>query len=999
MAVSVEHNLFPDLPPRAELFEKVGLLEKSWLDGTFLGFPGHIGTILREFQFFRITGSPAVFDEKNSRLLAKTALYGFFPAIHNQSLPVIYIIRGNREGVQLYMGTNAMGPASFSALFAGHLNPSLYAVAPEVSGWDLQSYRHGVALTGIPHLHREREQDREGPAGFQAPLHFDRMLLGLLREEWIYIVQAFPLMRQQTNGWFEQCAREVKDTKESFLLRDSQKPNRTASYYVEILERSIQRLKRGKQQGLWQTGVYLLCANPETARRGAALLCSIHAGERSIPEPVRCHICRQDATLSPFLNCYHSEELQAFITLPGREFPGYRLQEQPVFDVDFTSGAEKPVAMGSIIDHGAVLSHRCSIPADDLTMHGLVAGVTGSGKTSTILHLLLDLHRRYHVPFLVIEPAKSEYRRLMREIDSLLVFTLGEERPGVSAPFRLNPFAFPPGISLQTHIDYLKAVFSASFVMYAPMPYVLDECLYRIYEDRGWNLVTSTNPRGCDGAAFPTLMDLYRKIDEVVDGLGYQDRTTMDIKAALKTRIRNLCLGGKGMMLNTVSSVPFGDLMTRPVVLELKYLGNDEEKAFMMGLILMALSEHWEAAQSRETAAVSGLRHLTVIEEAHRLLRNAPSEKASEEQSNIRGKGVETFCNLLAEIRAYGEGVIVSEQIPSKLAPDVIKNSNLKIMHRMVSKEDRDMMGDTMNLDSLQKRQVLSLGAGEAIFFREGLDRPMRILVPLPEVKSRVELLNDSDVRTGMITRYYRERPYLLQEKAACSVCPASNVEECEQVKREVRKLCSREGFEELLVRCFLPYLLQPDRRELREHFTAVLGSRQDFEGGRFHCLASELIRRYLGAKGDFLSWSFETIGRLTAEAEESIASREAGRIIGLHCLREGAKGEGQASPVCDQCRVRCLFAYEGKVIGKDPLLHNRLVQLLSGAEHGLRFYQDLVILLLDHLRDILAVEEGRHVTDLAFCCLVNKLVELGFSVRTQRSILERFVQVASSVI
>ena len=953
MAVSVEHNLFPDLPPRSELFEKVGLLEKSWLDGAVLGFPHHFMSILKEFQFFRIIGSPAIFDEKNSRLVAKAALFGFFPAVHTQLLPLIYLIRGKREGVQLYLGTNAQGAASLSALFAGHLNPSLFTPASEIDCLNLRDYRHAIALTGIPHLPLEREQDSEGRVGFQAPPHFDRMVLGLLQEEWIYVVQAFPIMRQQTNVWFEQCAREVKDTKESFLLRDSQKSNRTASYYVEILEKSIQRLRRGKQQGLWQTGVYMLCASPETARRGAALLSSIHAGERSLPEPVRCHTCEHDGHLSPFLNCYHSGELQALISLPGREFPGYRLQEQSLFDVDFIPDSERPVIMGNIVDHGTVLSHQCSISADDLTMHGLVAGVTGSGKTSTIIHLLLDLHRHYHVPFLVIEPAKSEYRGLMEEIDSLLVFTLGEERPGVSAPFRLNPFSFPLGISVQTHIDYLKAVFSASFVMYAPMPYVLDECLYKVYEDKGWNLVTSTNTRGYDGSAFPTLTDLYRKIDEVVDGLGYQDRTTLDIKAALKTRIRNLCLGGKGMMLNTTFAVPFAEIMTRPTILELKYLGNDEEKAFMMGLILMALSEYWEAENSSGTPEALGLRHLTVIEEAHRLLRNVPTEKSSDEQSNIKGKGVETFCNVLAEIRAYGEGVLVSEQIPSKLAPDVIKNSNLKIMHRTVSKEDRDIMGDTMNLDSLQKRLVLSLEAGEAIFFREGLDRPMRILVTHPVIKSKRAMLKDGDVRTKMIERYYHDRPRLLQEKGACSFCATSSSEECERIKREVRELCSRDGFEEFLVRCFLPYLLQPDRRGFREHFTAVMGMRTDFEGARAHCMTSELVRCYLGIKGDFLGWSFKAIGKLTAEAEEAIASGDAARVIGLHCLREGAKEKRHASPICDQyCKVRCLFAYEGAVIAGDPLLHNRLVRLLGSPEHGLRLYQDLVILLMDHLRD-----------------------------------------------
>lgn len=997
MAVSIEHNLFPDLSPRAELFQKIALLEKSWLEGSEIAFPHNFLQIVERFQFFQILGTSAAFSEKSSRVIAKTSFDGFFSAAHNQTIPLVYLVSSDNRQLRLYIGTNAPSATSLSALFSGHLNPSLYTPSLEVNYRNLRHHQHAIALTGIPHLPQAVDADKETIA-LHAPSRFDRMLLGLHQKEWMYVVQAFPIPREQINGWFEQCAREVKDVKESFLLRENQKTNRTATYYIEVLEKTIQRLKRGKQQGLWQTGVYLLCRDSDVARNGAALLCSTYSGEKSFPEPVRCHVCREDGRHPPTLNSYHSGELQAFISLPGREFPGYMLQEQAVFDVDFVTDPKKPITLGRVADHGSLLNHQCSIPLDDLTMHGLVSGVTGSGKTSTIFHMLLELYREYKVPFLVIEPAKSEYRNLMRAIDSLLVFTLGEERPGISAPFRFNPFAFPPGISVQTHIDYLKAVFNASFVMYAPMPYVLDECLYRIYEDRGWNLVTSTNHRGLGNPAFPTLTDLYRKIDDVVDGLGYQDRTTMDIKAALKTRIRNLCLGGKGMMLDTVASISFGELLARPTVLELKYLGNDEEKTFMMGLILMALSEQLETVCSDEGLAHSGLRHLTVIEEAHRLLRNVPVEKASEEQSNIRGKGVETFCNLLAEIRAYGEGVLVSEQIPSKLAPDVIKNSNLKIMHRMVSKEDRDIMGDTMNLDSLQKRSVLSLGVGDAILFREGLDRPMMIKVPCPEVKREMRLVSGADVRMDMITRFYRDRPRLLKERTACDFCPVSKEQECELAKTEVREICAADDFDEVLVRCFFPYLVQPGRGEVRRHFRSILGLPADFEGARLHCLISSLIRRYLAKKGEFLEWTFESIENLVIQAESAIASEEFNKVIGLHCLRE-LNGR-PVSPACGHvCNMRCLYAYEGNAIARDPLFHNRLLALLDTGEHNFRFYQELTYFIIRYLRDVLSVQEGRHLAGIAMCCLANKLGEIGLSVSTQQSILERFAEMAAKAV
>ena len=305
---------------------------------------------------------------------------------------------------------------------------------------------------------------------------------------------------------------------------------------------------------------------------------------------------------------------------------------------------------------------------------------------------------------MVIESAKSEYRQLLNDplFKDMLVFTLGDETPERSAPFRLNPFEVPEGILVQTHLDYLKSLFRASFVMYAPMPYVLEEALHEVYKDKGWNLSTNSNERGMGPRAFPTLTDLYEKIGDVVSRLGYDERISKDILAGLRTRVNNLRLGGKGLMLDTVQSVPIDEIMKNSVLLELRKVGNDEEKAFLIGIVLTRLYEFYEG-KVHTIQTNKGLKHLTLIEEAHRLLKHV-SEEASELDGNVRSKAVETFCNMLSEIRAYGEGVFVSEQIPNKLARDVLKNTNLKVMHRLVAKDDRDIMGDTMNLNDEQKK-------------------------------------------------------------------------------------------------------------------------------------------------------------------------------------------------------------------------------------------------------------------------------------------------------
>ena len=97
--------------------------------------------------------------------------------------------------------------------------------------------------------------------------------------------------------------------------------------------------------------------------------------------------------------------------------------------------------------------------------------------------------------------------------------------------------------------------------------------------------------------------------------------------------------------------------------------------------------------------------------------------------ANPAGKAVEFFTNMLAEIRAYGQGFIIADQIPNKLAPEALKNTNLKIMHRIVATDDRDSMGGAMNLDDIQKRHVTALGTGRALVYAEKMEQPYHLAV------------------------------------------------------------------------------------------------------------------------------------------------------------------------------------------------------------------------------------------------------------------------------
>jgi len=285
--------------------------------------------------------------------------------------------------------------------------------------------------------------------------------------------------------------------------------------------------------------------------------------------------------------------------------------------------------------------------------------------------------------------------------------------------------------------------------MWSPLPQILEQCLHEVYRDRGWDTVTNTNvrlPQGAEPAsAFPTMTELAQKVDIYTSTLGYDDRVRADLRAALLTRVKGLRIGGKGAMFDCGRSFPMKYLLEQPVILELQNLGDDDDKAFFMALLFIRLVEFRRAYGVTQ----NGLRHLLVIEEAHRLLTNA-TRSASQEQADPKGKAVETFANLISEIRAYGQGLAVIDQVPTKLAPDVIKNTNLKIAHRIVADDDRTLLAGAMAMNEEQRAALAILGVGKAAVFEEGEDAPLLLAIPPAKDTADDQLPDDKQLKRRM---------------------------------------------------------------------------------------------------------------------------------------------------------------------------------------------------------------------------------------------------------
>jgi hypothetical protein len=723
-------------------------------------------TLLDGHHFVRIQ-TVSNFWEANVTVNFMQHVVDFAITAHAYQGYLTFIIAGTPQGIDVYVALKDFDTIS-NLLKAAFPGIQLDGKPTASLGTFMSSRMSNMGmLSGVPSLKEQQKADQ--PKEDKGFYHLERVVRGMQDASWIYIVQGFARsfdglieerqnlldkianLSSMTRGQIQRSYQETlpganKATLASSEMRGGEIVNRRAEYAVKMLERELERLEAAMSMGRWQVGVYFGATTKEHATRLSSLLMGVLSGQNSRPDPMRAYVCKNQGTkLETFQTYLTSEELALLIKPPREEAPGYAVGDLSIFDVDFRSPRSPDLVLGQVLWNDRELGQQYALCKNDLTRHGVVVGVTGSGKTTTLLSMLYQLRQSSPpVPFMVIEPAKTEYRALLGHIvkakatgpvPDLQVYTLGNDSV---SPFRLNPFEFdlgdqPGNVPLLSHIDFLKAVFNAAFILYAPMPYVLETALHEVYEDKGWNLATETNVRLSDKdwaqrdqfPIFPTLTDLYYKVEQVISRLGYEPRLEQDVTAGLKARIGALRMGAKGLMLDTPRGVPFRILLGKPIVLELENIGNDDEKTFIMGLVLARLYGY-RRLQAAEGKLPGGLQHALVIEEAHRLLKNVNTQ-VDVEGANPRAQAIETFVNMLSEVRYYGQSVLVAEQIPSKLTPDVIKNTNLKVVHRLLAKDDRQTLGETMNMNEMQMKRLATLSPGQAAVFAEGDDHPLLI--------------------------------------------------------------------------------------------------------------------------------------------------------------------------------------------------------------------------------------------------------------------------------
>lgn len=360
-------------------------------------------------------------------------------------------------------------------------------------------------------------------------------------------------------------------------------------------------------------------------------------------------------------------------------------------------------------------------PLKNLPKHAFLAGVPGSGKTNSMLHLVTTLYSKFDIPFLILEPAKQEYRALVNkpEMRGTTVFSPSS---GTKFLLHINPFQFPLKMSLAEHIRNVINVFEGSFSMDPPMPFLLDRAIERVYRDKGWlpyMINQGTLP-------YPTMGELYDTLEQILEETDYEGEIKGNLKSVLQVRIGSLLSREMGDVFNVAeSTMAPEEWLTRPIVIELEAMGIGPAN-FLTLMLSTLIRETLKVNPLKRKEGSKKPRHVIFFEEAHNLI-GPKAEKEAGENANPKIAATAFVVKMLAEVRALNEAIIIADQLPTAMAPEVIKNTSLKLGHRMTSQDDRQLLGSTMSADEVQLERMATFTTGRTLCIYEGLLKPFEL--------------------------------------------------------------------------------------------------------------------------------------------------------------------------------------------------------------------------------------------------------------------------------
>ncbi|MGM9709663.1 MAG: ATP-binding protein [Prevotella sp.] len=541
--------------------------------------------------------------------------------------------------------------------------------------------------------------------------------------------------------------------------------NRKIKGLLDLLDKHISRIEESLPFGMWACSTYFIGKSETRIKAQANVYVGSIVGEQSNLETCVVNVWKNPSIVDYLRDISHpffkypesdilltpastvdSKELSIHISLPQTSVPGIIVREKTAFGRNViksdneVSSEENGIKLGNVCFLGQESKIPVSLDVNTLCKHTFISGTTGSGKSNTIYLIIQELLKKGK-KLLIIEPAKGEYKNIFGKGFWFSQCTNGEKEeihvpikvygsdPRVSHLLRINPFTFPEGVHVYEHIDRLVEIFNACWPMYAAMPVVLKKAITDAYISCGWNLYESKCNIGNIGnnvILYPTFDDVVIALRTYINDSEYSSDTKSDYKGSIETRLLSLTEGLSGEMLNKPldSTLQDCDLFEDNVIIDLSTIGNSETKSLIMGLLVMKMSEYYQSQNNMN----SELKHVTILEEAHNLLKRTSKEQF-QEGSNITRKSVEMITNSIAEMRTYGEGFIIVDQSPSMVDEAAIRNTNTKIIMSLPEVGDRTIAGKSIGLSDKQIEEISRQKVRQAIVFQNNWEEPVQCMI------------------------------------------------------------------------------------------------------------------------------------------------------------------------------------------------------------------------------------------------------------------------------
>lgn len=413
--------------------------------------------------------------------------------------------------------------------------------------------------------------------------------------------------------------------------------------------------------------------------------------------------------------------------------------------------------MGVIYNASANSSSKAAhagIPLNDFTKHGLIVGTPGSGKTNFSLGFLLQMWNEFNIPFIAIEPTKSEYRSLIDGIPDLQIFTPGKSNV---CPYIINPFIPPKGVTVETYVPSLMTAFKAAFSMPNPLPDIFLAAINECYNEYGWRLDSTQEDEGIELFGMYEFIKVFKKRIQSMD---YKGEVKSNMESAGVVRLVSL-IEQNSFIYDTIHTIPLEDLLRKPTVIELNAINNKEQKSLIMALLLILICVYTKNNVSGD----GKLKNILLIDEAHVLLSGSGHAEAG--AADASGSTIEAVEDMIAEIRSYGTSIIIADQSPAKVGKNIVANTNVKVMFRLVEKENKDMIRNATNMNDADYERLGRLGVGEAMLHYGRVYEPLHIKTYNVQDKATIRpVVFDDEVKR--LSHYWDDKQELLVPHSEC---------------------------------------------------------------------------------------------------------------------------------------------------------------------------------------------------------------------------------------